>query len=597
MTSSPSDKQTAPITNDIRTRHWLANLGLVLGPVLAVSFFFALRANEVAIEAATAASIVVFMAVWWMTEAVPLAVTALTPLVLFPLLPVYPTEPRAGELVRYEIEAIDSAEPQRIVGTFKEEQGDVAVIETRKANGESELVNVPIRNVSKVDTKGAFEKAAEPFANKFIFLFLGGFLIALSIERWNLHRRLALLTLSVFGTGPRMIVAGFMCATAGLSMWISNTATTVMMLPIALSVVTLIQGKYSENEKKDSSQQENHFESNAKTHASSEQVQRFATCLMLAIAYAASLGGVATLVGTPPNALLASFLDSKDLSINFASWMLFALPISLVFLVIVWAILTYLVFPFRLPELTEGRKLIHTELKRMGRMSPGERITLVVFVSVAVLWIGRVPLSNWEPFIQIAPWFKNLSDPAIAMMGGLSLFAIPVRLRPLQMAMNWETAKRLPWGVLLLFGGGLTLANAVQESGLGEVIGNAVASNTGMSILGLVILTTVVVVFLTEFTSNMATASLFLPILFQVAIQIQEQTGADFPPEYLLVPATLAASFAFMLPVATPPNAIVFGSEQVTIGQMVKAGFTLNLIACVLLPILVVLLAPTLLGF
>ena len=575
------------------TRSRMSDWGILLGPIFAIGLYFATRSQGLPLEASCMAAIVGWMAVWWMTEAVPLAATALLPLILFPLLPVYPQHPIPNEVVWVPANVLEQPSGQRAEPTGAFMQGRVvrsdagmAWVDVGTDAETTQRLEVESDVLRRTDTRSPFVRAASGFSNKFIFLFMGGFMIALTIERWNLHRRIALLTLRGFGTSPSMIVAGFMAATALLSMWISNTACTVMMLPIAVSVMQHVTEPRA----------------NAKgpgadaTHPSRDQ-ERFATCLMLGIAYAASIGGISTIVGTPPNALLASFLAQLDRPISFVEWLMFALPISALLLVATWLLLTKVVFRFRLPALQEGKQLIRDELQRLGPLSAGERAALVVFLCTATLWIFRKPMSG-IPLVQTwLPFLERMDDTTVALLGGLSLFLIPIQWKPMQMALDWRTARKLPWGILLLFGGGLSLADGVQASGLGAAIGQWVGNQTDLSLLGMIVLTTVVVVFLTEVTSNVATTSLFLPILYQISFGVHNSAGEPIAPEFLLVPATLSASLAFMLPVATPPNAIVFASDRVTIPQMVRAGFLLNLLGILLIPPFVWWIAPTLLDF
>ncbi|TVQ64323.1 MAG: DASS family sodium-coupled anion symporter [Phycisphaerales bacterium] len=415
--------------------------------------------------------------------------------------------------------------------------------------------------------------AASPFADRVIFLFMGGFMLALAMERWGLHRRIALATVLLVGTRPPMLIGGFMLATAVLSMWMSNTATTVMMLPIGVSIIGLTLERLREAE------HEFAFDADGNprplTGAGS---LRFATCLMLGIAYAASIGGVGTLIGTPPNAFLAGFVrEAYGVDIGFGQWMLVGVPLALVMLFITWLLLTRVLYPTRIKELPGGRELIRDELRKLGPVSRAEWTVMGVFVFTALSWVLREPLTRWAWLADRAPGIRSVDDAAIAIVAAILLFAIPVNARKGVFTLNWESAVRLPWGVLLLFGGGLSLAAAVRATGVDAWIGHHVGALDTVPIIALVLIVIAVVIFLTELTSNTATAATFLPVLGGVALGI----GAD--PLLLIVPAALAASCAFMMPVATPPNAIVFGSGHVTIGQMVRAGFWLNLISIMLI--------------
>jgi len=411
-------------------------------------------------------------------------------------------------------------------------------------------------------------EATAPYSDPVIFLFMGGFILALAMERWGLHKRIALITVLLVGTRPRALIAGFMLATGVLSMWISNTATAVMMLPIALSIVTLATERIE-----------------AAGEASAEASARFGTCMLLGIAYAASIGGVGTVIGTPPNAVLKGFVEQEyGIAIGFGQWMLVGVPFAAVFGVIAWFVLTFFAYPVRLAHIPGGREVIRDELHKLGRVSRGEWTVFVVFMATASAWMLREPLANWGWLASAAPWLSSvlgqINDTVIAIGAAALLFAIPVEPKRGVFAIDWSTAVRLPWGVLLLFGGGLSLARAVGSSGLDEWIGAQVGALGWMPIIALVAVVAATVIFLTEVTSNTATATTFLPILGGVAV------GLGVMPTTLLVPAAVAASCAFMLPVATPPNAIVFGSGRVTIGQMVKAGVWLNLIGIGLITLL-----------
>ena len=387
--------------------------------------------------------------------------------------------------------------------------------------------------------------AAAPYAHKLIFLFLGGFLIAAAMERWNLHRRIALEALSRVGGSPTRIVAAFMGVTAFLSLWVSNTATALMMLSIATSVLA-VAGKDREN---------------------------FGVCLVLGIAYAASIGGMGSLIGTPPNAIFSAFVEQGGgQSISFSSWLRIGLPVALVLLPICWWILTRVVFSLDPSPLPGGIDLIEKDRRALGSMQPAERRVLVVFSLVAAAWCLRPLLRRAWPEL-----FGGLDDTVIAMLGALSLFALPSGEKPGESVLDWKSAERIPWGVLLLFGGGLSLASAITQTGVAEFIGAQFVALRGMSPTVVVFLVTWMIVFLTEITSNTATTAAFLPIFSAVA------DGAGMAPMLLLLPTTLGASCAFMMPVATPPNAIVFASGLVTMRQMFRAGFWLNLISIVVI--------------
>ena len=406
------------------------------------------------------------------------------------------------------------------------------------------------------------DATASSYADPLIFLFLGGFLIAAAMQRWDLHRRIALNIVNVVGTSPARIIGGFMLATAFLSMWISNTATSVMMFAVGIALINYL----SENSSDDG------------------KIRNFGVALMLGIAYSASIGGVATLIGTPPNALLASFIaDSYDVQIGFATWMLVGLPIVVVMLPVAWFWLTHFAFSIKGMELGEAREVIEKEIDELGEMSRGERVVLVVFVTTALLWILRSLLSD---FIGLA-----ISDTAIAIAAGVALMAIPLSRSEGTFVLDWETARtQVPWGVLLLFGGGLALAGAFQETGLAEYIGAAVEGFQNVNIWWIVLIVSVLIILLTELTSNTATTATFLPIMGAIAVGL----GQD--PLLLAVPTAIAASMAFMMPVATPPNAIVFGYKELRIADMVKAGAVLNLLTIAIVFAAMYFLVPLVFG-
>ncbi len=410
---------------------------------------------------------------------------------------------------------------------------------------------------------GAIDAAAAPYANPVIFLFMGGFMIAQAVQRWGLHRRIALQLVRWVGTQPVRLVAGFMLATAFLSMWVSNTATAVMMLPIGLSVIELVMRRDPDSPDEPGD-------------------MNFAVALMLGIAYAASIGGAATLIGTPPNALLAGFMaETYDVSIGFGQWMLIGVPLAAIMLPITWVLLTRLIFPIHLKEIPGGSGVIDDEITGLGRPGRGEKTVAVVFVLTAVTWIARPALEGVLP---------GISDAGIAIAATLLLFALPVEPRKGVFALDWENARKIPWDVLILFGGGLSLAGAITRSGLADWIGESLAGVGVLPVLAIMAVVALVIIFVTELTSNTASAAAFLPVLAALAVGI----GQD--PLLLAVPAALGASCAFMLPVATPPNAIVYGSSFITIPQMAKAGFVLNLLFALSIPLISYLALITFFG-
>ncbi|AJE15739.1 SLC13 family permease [Stutzerimonas balearica] len=380
-------------------------------------------------------------------------------------------------------------------------------------------------------------KATAPYANPTIFLFLGGFLLGLAMQRWNLHKRIALATLLAVGNQPSRQIAGFMIATAFISMWVSNTATSIMMLPIGLSVIGLLT------------------EGSAR-----EQSERFATALLLGIAYAASVGGIATLIGTPPNALLAAFLrENHDVHIGFGQWMLLGVPVTAGMLLFTWWWLTR--GGFRLSG-GDSRSMLQQEMAALGPMSRQEKLVALIFTLAALAWIFQPLLAEPLP---------GLNDTSIAIGAALLLFLIPANVKERTFLLDWQTANKLPWGVLLLFGGGLSLAGVIGASGLAEWIAQSLGGLDMLPLILMIGLVALVITFLTEITSNTATAAAFLPLLGALAVE------QGLPPQMLAIPAAIAASCAFMMPVATPPNAIVFGTGEMRIQSMIKAGFALNL--------------------
>jgi len=418
------------------------------------------------------------------------------------------------------------------------------------------LVLLPVLGVRTIDA------AASPYANPVIFLFMGGFLIAAALERCGLHMRMALTIISFGGTKPRQLVGTFMAATAFLSLWVSNTATTAMMLPLAVSIVALVE---RDQQRGDGGGNGN-----------------FPVAMMLGLAYAASIGGLGTLIGTPPNALLAGFMsETYGVEIGFVEWMFLGLPLVMVAIPLAWLVLTRVLFPLSGAPIAGGRQAIRRELEALGRASRAEWTVGVITALTATAWIVRPWLNAWVP---------GLSDTGIAMAGALLLFVVPINWGRFEMPLTWDVAERLPWGVLILFGGGLSLAGAIQATGLAEWIGESLAWVGGWPLLPVTLVITTVVVFLTELTSNAATTAAFLPVVASLATAI----GID--PLSLAIPAAVGASCAFMLPVATPPNAIVYGSGHVTMPQMMRAGFVLNLMFIVIITAFVITLVPIVFG-
>jgi solute carrier family 13 (sodium-dependent dicarboxylate transporter), member 2/3/5 len=402
--------------------------------------------------------------------------------------------------------------------------------------------------------------AAAPYAHPIIFLFLGGFIIALAMQRWNLHRRVAINLIGVMGVRQTRIIAGFLLASALVSMWVSNTATALMMLPIALSVVQLVPAGMR----------------------ASGPMRSFGTALMLAVAYGATTGGMATLIGTPPNALLAAFASTTyKINLGFAQWMLIGVPITLVTLPIVYFVLTRISFRLGRSEVEGMAELVRREKARLGRFSRGEVAVAVVFTLTALGWVFQ-PL-----LVRVVPL---LSDTTIAIGGALLLFLIPIRARQGEFVMNWEATKKLPWEVLLLFGGGLSLAGNIERHGLSKYLGQLCAGLEGIPVIFAIAMICFGILLLTELTSNTATAATFLPIVAAVALSMGQN------PLLFLIPTALAANCSYMMPVGTPPNAIVFGSGLLRLPEMAKAGVLLNLILVPVIVALVWLLAPLVFG-
>ncbi|MEE8320359.1 MAG: DASS family sodium-coupled anion symporter [Gammaproteobacteria bacterium] len=479
-------------------------MGLFLGPVLFILFSILPAPADMEPQAWRVAAIAVLMAVWWITEAIPIPATALLPILLFPVMGV----------------------------------------------------------MSGSDV-------TQSYAHHLIYLFLGGFLIAVTVEKWDLHRRIALHTIKLIGVTPDRIILGFMLATAFLSMWITNTAATMMMLTIGLAVLNQIAGEIEQQQALRVDTRKGHF--------------RFGTALMLGIGYSASIGGVATLIGTPPNAILAGVIEQTyGTTINFLDWMLFGVPLSLLMLIITWLYLTRIAYPSEIDHLPGGRDTINREIIRLGTISRQEKHVLLVFIGVACLWIIR-GLFDLEAF-------KMIKDSTIAIGGAMLLFIIPSDFKKNEFLLDWKTATTIPWDILILFGGGFALAQGFSESGLTHFIADQLSVLEGSNIILVVATVALLVTFLTEITSNTATASLLLPVMAALAGAMQ------IHPYGLMISAAIAASFAFMLPVATPPNAIVFSSRYISIPQMVRAGIWLNLIGILIITAFVIFFLPVIWG-
>ena len=478
---------------------------LILGPLLALALYFILPESYVSAKgdpvelthaARACVSMVLWMAIWWFTEAVPIAVTALLPIVCFPLLGV--------------------ATPAQ---TLKE------------------------------------------YSNSTIYLFLGGFLIAAGIARWHLDRRIALLTIRVVGTKPQQIILGLLLSTSFISAWVSNTATAAMMVPIALAILKVVRTTRGEL-------------------AIDRAEHNFGICVLLAVAYGASLGGVLTLIGTPPNGIFARFVEQTyGVSVSFLDWMLIAFPIVIVMIAVTQFLMTKVLFSDLIDELPGGKDWVAHEYAKLGPMSRGEKIVLTVFVSAALLWcfgplIRGIEIAGMQPF-------KPLSDTVIAMGAGIILFIIPVDYKHGVHALDWSSASdTVAWDVLLLFGGGLSMAAAIQKTGLADIIGAQATFLSALPEVAAIGGLTTLTVFASEFTSNTALAATMMPLVSAVADSI------GMHPEALLVATTFGASLAFMMPVGTPPNAIIFGTGRIRIGEMIRAGFWLNVCGIVVVTVI-----------
>jgi sodium-dependent dicarboxylate transporter 2/3/5 len=404
------------------------------------------------------------------------------------------------------------------------------------------------------------ERAGHGYGSSTFFLILGGCLLALALERWNLHRRIAFVIVTRAGSSARMLVLGVMAATAAVSMWVSNTSTTLMMLPVAVSVAALVAPDHE---------------------AASGEQRNFSTAIVLAVAYSATIGGLATLIGTPTNALAVAFLDQNfGLRPTFAEWMVFGLPCSLVLLVGAWWVLVAVSHPFRLADVASAREVVRRELAALGPMTQPERRVGTIVAMAAAAWLA-------SPWLKSVPGMGALSDMGIAMLAGLALFLVPSGTAGGAL-LRGEDFRRVPWDTLFLFGGGLALAGLIQDSGLSGNIGRLLEGMAGWPPLVVTALVVLVVILWTELTSNVASAATFMPILAALA------TTMGQPVVDLVVPAAVAASCAFMLPVGTAPNAIVYGSGRVRMRDMVRAGLLVNILAWA---VIIAVAAVTLPGF
>ncbi|ANU20339.1 anion transporter [Planococcus plakortidis] len=473
-------------------------IGLFLGPLLFILTMLFFNPEGLTPEAKAILASTIWIATWWITEAIPIPATSLLPIVLFPL------------------------------------TGGLDVGATTSAYG-----------------------------NDTIFLFMGGFMIALTMEKWNLHKRIALTIISLIGTNTERIILGFMVATGFLSMWISNTATAMMMVPIGLAIIYQVSEALKHDDSIDTSQE--NF--------------GFGKALMLGIAYSASLGGIATLIGTPPNTLLAGAVNEiYGIEITFAEWMLFGVPLAWIFILVAWFYLVKIAFPLKLKQLPGGSAVIKEQKTELGNASYEEKIVFAIFLLAALAWITRSFL--------LVEFLPGLNDAMVGLIAALILFAIPSKNRRGDHLLDWATAVKLPWGILLLFGGGLAIAAGFTQSGLSEWVGGQLIGLQGINVLIIVLVVAAFVLFLTEITSNTATASMMFPIMASLAVAL------GIHPYALMVTAAVTASCAFMLPVATPPNAVVFGSGYLKIIDMARAGFILNVFGIVFVGLAVYYFLP-----
>jgi sodium-dependent dicarboxylate transporter 2/3/5 len=541
MISDTDSVSGKPIITPMRSR-----IGLVLGPTVFLLMLFFVDLDPSNPLVTRMAAIILLMAIWWITEAIPLSATALLPVILFPLMGIM----RGRELPAGNRIDLDAA-------TFAE-------------------------GFTAKDFDIIFPNVANQYMDWIILLFMGGFILAVAVEKWNLHKRIALNILRIIGGQPHRLVLGFMIATGFLSMWLSNTATALMMMPMGMSLVLL----YEELNEKAVNE----------GGVIDPRAENFSLTLLLGIAYGASIGGFATLIGTPPNGILITqmsqlFPEAPD--ITFATWMLFALPMSFVYMLIAWALLTRLVFPLPATTPFSGKEFIRDEIRKLGPMSLEEKRVTAVFVSFALLLMTRkerlfgpeVDLYGWSYFLDnilislnSSPVGFMIDDGSVSIAVALTLFMIPAGKKIGGRLMDWEDAKRVPWGILLLFGGGLAIAKGFGTSGLSDYIAVQLAALLGDAEQLIIVMSTVAFITgLTEVASNTATITLAVPIM----ASLSQAIGAH--PLLLLIPTTLAASCAFMLPVSTPANAIVYGTGRIPIMKMVIAGVWLDILSVFLL--------------
>ncbi|MDC8005902.1 DASS family sodium-coupled anion symporter [Aureisphaera galaxeae] len=403
------------------------------------------------------------------------------------------------------------------------------------------------------------KSVAGNYANPIVYLFFGGFVIALALEKVQLHKRIALSILKITGVKANGIIFGFMLATALMSMWISNTASTVVMLPIAVSVIMLLMNDRDGFTKND---------------------QNFALAIMLGIAFSANIGGMATLIGTPPNSVMLAFLNEEyQIDIGFFQWMKMGVPFAAVMLLIAYACIVYIFFPNRLEKIQSSGDIISNELKKLGPISKDEKVVLAIFLLTAIAWMFRGSLNQWFPNLK-------LTDTTISMIAAVAMFVVPLNFTKGEFPLQWEDTQKLPWGILVLFGGGLALASGLTQAGFIDLIGDYISSKVHWSVFVVTAVLIGLMLFMTELMSNVALVTILVPLVVGIAI------GLDTPILEMVIPVTLASSCAFMLPMATPPNAIVFASGHIKVHQMARVGIVLNLISIGLLIALTYFIIP-----
>ena len=536
-----------------RDLSWRQLIALFAGPVLAFAVYF-ITQNAWPHSASATAAVGVWMAVWWITEAIPLPATALLPIVLLPILGTDGGPPRVGQIVEISLDA--ETKGSLMLARVVSVDGDLATVKLTSSNGDVEQRNLPWRDFKPTQKTPFIQTVTAPYGDSNIFLYMGGFILALAVERWGLHRRFAIGLLMLLGTSGASILLGMMLATALLSMWISNTAATTIMLPIALGVCRWLDGEDDSRDRPSQSRREGSA----------------ASMLLLSIAYAATIGGMATTIGTPTNGVALNVLKQQGIEISFLSWLMIAGPIALLILVTTWIVLLlYFKQGFRSAS-PRAADSLRSEWDKLGRMRYEEWAVLTIFLLTASAWIFRGPIQAIATG-SFGAVMQRIDDTVIAMVGALLLFVVPANLKARKFLLDWQALSGLPWGVLLIFGGGLSLAAAMQGSGLVQEMESGLEVLKGWPIGWMLLAIVIAIVFLSEMASNVAIATAFTPIVFAMALAI------DGSPKQLVIAATLAASCGFMLPVATPPNAIVFGTGRIDQQQMLRVGLILNILS------------------